>query len=426
MTRASTRSRPRTRSQPEPARLHSRTGDPIDTWLALLTTMLRMPQHKAAEIRDELEDHLRTRVRDQLVAGVDEETAVRRAIDEVGEAAAVAHRFRTAARTPVRRLFMHASILSISVAALGVSIAAFTSGSPSQPAVYEYADSTQVEGLRAVEITTDPNWTFEQFARHVGDIAGKPVYIHWRSLADVGIDREDADWTFDVDIQQASFDTVMRLLNERLDWDNAVGLRTFEGRLEFASRDYLDELTVKLVRYDVADVIEAVSANWNMDAETARDEIIDLIQEYVEMEAWQANGGALASLRPVGNHLFIQAPERFFPKIEWLLEQLQAGHEPQAAEPDAVGVNVKDPRLIFVSGLVSRPGSYALPQESGISLRQLLAYAGDVSGEASKIRVWRGEVGARAIVHDIDLDARRLPERPDDYALLPGDLVEVR
>lgn len=305
--------------------LASRTGDPIDAWLTLLTTMLRLPASQAVEIRDELEDHMRTRVRDQLVEGVAEHDAVRRAIDEVGEASAVADRFRSAARTPLRKTLMYASILTASAAALGFSIAAFTQ-TPSQPVAYEAAPMAQVVGLGSVEITTDPNWTFEQFADAMGDAARKPTFIHWRSLSDYGIERGDKDWRFEVEIQNASFETVMTLLNERIDWHGVVA-RTHEGRLEFVGQEYLDQQTVKLVRFDIADIIEHVSSNWTNDPDSARGEVIDLIQSYVEPDAWEDNGGMLASTRAVGDQLFIQAPERFFPKIEWLLSQLRDGED---------------------------------------------------------------------------------------------------
>ena len=314
--------------RPRPG-LASRTGDPIDSWLSLLTGMLRLPDARAREIRDELEDHMRTRVRDQLVEGVDESTAVRRAIEEVGEASAVAHRFRSAQRTPARRLLMNISLITVSAAALTLSVAAFTGAGGSQPTVYEQSPTVDAPGLRSVEITTDPDWSFEQFADVLGDAAGLPVYVHWRSLADVGVDGTDPDWTFDVDIQNASFETVMRLLNERLDWEDAVGVRVFEGRLEIASREYLDKQTTRLVRYDIEPTIERVT-EWTGDWDDARDQIIELIQSHVHPDAWMDNGGNLASTHAVGNILFIEAPERFFPKIEWLLDQLADGEEPGA------------------------------------------------------------------------------------------------
>jgi len=315
--------------RPRPG-LASRTGDPIDAWLTLLTSMLRMPESRASEIRDELEDHLRTRVRDQLVAGEDEHVAVRRAIDEVGEASAVAHQFRSAARTPIRRLVMNLSIIAVSAAALGLSVVAIN-GTPAQPSTYE-ASSLRIEGLHGAEITTDPTWSFEQFATHMGEIAGRPTFIHWSSLADAGIDRGDEEWTFDVEIEGASFETVMRLLNERVDAFYSIAARTHEGRLEFASREYFDRFSRRLVRYDITDIVRTVAETWNGDHERARTEIIDLIQTYVEADDWLENGGELASMRPVGNQLFIQAPERFFPKVEWLLAQLHDGDRPGEAE----------------------------------------------------------------------------------------------
>ena len=307
--------------------LSSRTGDPIDSWLNLLTTLLRLPASKSAEIRDELEDHIRTRVRDQLVEGVDESTAVRRAIEEVGEASGVAHRFRAAQRTPARRILMHLSVIAIGAGALGLSVASLTNaGHRSQPAVYQ-EQSVGVAELESISIDTNPEWTFSEFAHELGKAAGRPVYIHWLSLQDIDVLRDDDGWSLDVDIDGASVQTVLRLLNERIGWDHAVAFRVFEERLEFATGEYFDKQSVKLVRYDVADIVEAVSERWTNDFDSAREEIIDLIQSYVEPNYWVANGGALASTAGVGDQLFIEAPERLFPKIEWLMEQLRIGND---------------------------------------------------------------------------------------------------
>lgn len=368
-----------------PHGLASRTGDPIDTWLNLLASMLRLPPSRAREIRDELEDHLRTRVRDQLVEGVDEATAVRRAIEEVGEASAVAHRFRSAHRNPTRRILMHLSVIGVSACALALSIAAINAtGSHAQPAVYEAAPSVDIQRLDDVKITTDPAWTFENFASMLGDASGMPVFIHWRSLDNVGISRDDTEWHFDIAIKDASFDTVMRLLNERIEVPDGVGVRADEGRLEFASREYLDSLTVKLVRYDLADVIEAISNDWGEDREDARNEIVELIQTHVHPDTWIDNGGTLASTHAVGDMLFIQAPARFFPKIEWLLDQLADGQRVAQQSADLAGdvaqdhSNADDAYQVRIGGTFTQGHTgrrYASPSAS-IGLERLSGLVG--------------------------------------------------
>ena len=79
-------------------------ADAIGVWLDLLVKLLRLPARECEAIRDELESHLRERVRDLVVAGTTEDDAVRVAVGELGDAASLAARYREARAYPRRRL----------------------------------------------------------------------------------------------------------------------------------------------------------------------------------------------------------------------------------------------------------------------------------------------------------------------------------
>lgn len=99
-------------------------GDTVAAWLDLLCKLLRLPPKEREEIRNELDSHLRDRVRDFMLAGLDADESSRRAIDELGGAAELADRFRAASGDRKRRLLMNATGIGLAAAAVVVSIAA--------------------------------------------------------------------------------------------------------------------------------------------------------------------------------------------------------------------------------------------------------------------------------------------------------------
>lgn len=101
--------------------------DAVEDWLALFVRMLGLPASETEAVRDELEDHLRSRVDDLLITGVSEPEAVRRAVSELGETATLAQGFRNARRRPPRRTAMYA-LFAIAGSALVLSSTALYNG----------------------------------------------------------------------------------------------------------------------------------------------------------------------------------------------------------------------------------------------------------------------------------------------------------
>ena len=97
--------------------------DAVSDWLDLFVRLLGLPASEATQVRDELEDHLRSRVDDLLITGVSEPEAVRQAVAELGETASLAQGFKQARRNPRRRLAMHAALFIVAGSALVLSSA---------------------------------------------------------------------------------------------------------------------------------------------------------------------------------------------------------------------------------------------------------------------------------------------------------------
>ncbi len=102
--------------------------DPIGDWLDVLESMLGVPAARRRAIRQELEDHLRSRVDDLTITGLSEPEAVRAAVGELGETADLAKRFREAASVNRRRLWMHAAMFGLVGGAIAIGTVGVTGG----------------------------------------------------------------------------------------------------------------------------------------------------------------------------------------------------------------------------------------------------------------------------------------------------------
>lgn len=98
--------------------------DTIESWLDVLVSMLNLPSAQRDQIRDELEDHLRSRVDDLLIMGKSEPDAIQTAIHELGETAELAKLISTAShtRTPFRRFAMNATFFVLAGSILTASV----------------------------------------------------------------------------------------------------------------------------------------------------------------------------------------------------------------------------------------------------------------------------------------------------------------
>src|SRR5688572_13241848 len=88
----------------------------IDAWLNIFVRLLRLSEKQRTEIRSELQEHLRERTRDLMLAGHSEAKSVRIAIEELGETARLARSFESANRPHIRRWLMYSSMLGLTAA----------------------------------------------------------------------------------------------------------------------------------------------------------------------------------------------------------------------------------------------------------------------------------------------------------------------
>ena len=106
----------------------------FNAYLSVLSRLLRLEPGQREEIADELRDHLSERLDELLRAGCSREEAVRRALDEFGDAAGLATRFTHIVTSRRRRRLMRLTLgtLAVTAAAVFVGLALWPEA-PGQP-----------------------------------------------------------------------------------------------------------------------------------------------------------------------------------------------------------------------------------------------------------------------------------------------------
>jgi hypothetical protein len=288
--------------------------DAVAAWLRVLEPLLKLPEPERRAIVDELENHLRERVRDQMLAGATESDAVRAAVAELGDAAALARRFREAGRTPLRRLAMNLAVLGVAGAAMVTSIVAVSGGGATRaPGVAVYQGQSQAPGatpkqpvLKDVEIT---NIALERALQTIAEMSGLKLIVRWERLQNEQIEREHP---VTVIAHEADLDRVFQMLNEEVG-NTPVDYRVAGKVLEVAPRSFFDHRDTELVSFDVSEIVAGG---------VKPDELVGAISQMVEQEHWVENGGSTGSMTVVGNRLFVKAPPRMWKKAGWMLDQL--------------------------------------------------------------------------------------------------------
>lgn len=404
--------------------LPERSAAPSDTlsnWLDLLCKLLRLPTAEKEEIRSELDSHLRDRVRDFMLAGLDADESARRAIDELGNAADLAERFRATSKDTQRRFLMNVAGIGLATAAVVFSVVALTQRS-TDAAVTRAAQVAQAEDERAkaeqareeavrtflvealvqapperVPIVTDllvraeasleggdglnvearqrlatalalvqerdgarrageekaskpavrtstyeprPNEAMEQLATievHLKDgdtyatffdqlKASGRVSIRDPQLESIGVSRE---LVLPGALGKTNAAAAIQALNDSFHGDavDAIAARLApDGTIVVSSQESFDKQEKTLVTYDIASIVQRRIENTSdpVKASEVVAEVSTVITQLVQQEHWADNGGNRARITKFGTKLFIEAPARFHPQIQWVLEELKA------------------------------------------------------------------------------------------------------
>ncbi len=279
----------------------------FDNYLALLGGMLRLRRTQRAHVAGELRDHLIEHVAHLEASGITHEEAVRRALEEFGDAAALAANFSALVGMRRRRLIMRCTIgTTVVMTGLVVAMLAFRPRVFDDPSLVNAqtesnaAGTAQLSGNAAPRrdsrpMTADADTTAQRKLKEKGEVEfdGVPLaevleylsdrhsiqhYVDKRSLQDAGI-AMDAPVT--LRLKDVPLDMVLDLLLR----EHQLGYRLRNGVIMIASEgDVQSQTEVRVYR---------------IPQETA-DELLMLIPETIEPQSWRT--GAPVALMGGGGY----------------------------------------------------------------------------------------------------------------------------
>lgn len=182
----------------------------FETYLDLLARMLRLNPQQRDAIAQELRDHMEDRLDELIDAGMDREQAVRAALDEFGDASALAHDFTDIAHTRRRRRIMKASLGTVAACAAIVLTTAYLlpenrTGvpAPSSAVAEQNAEAPADDSTASIKEKLNAIVSVEFEANRLSD-----VLAYFRDAADLNI---FADWRLFADTWEITPETVVSL-----------------------------------------------------------------------------------------------------------------------------------------------------------------------------------------------------------------------
>lgn len=186
----------------------------FETYLNLLSQLLGLTAAQRDAIACELRDHLESRLEELAASGLSREDAITTALEEFGDAASLATRFRQIAQLKVRRRIMRTTFGLTGIAAMILAVAyllpeqrpgvpapsrvAAVQPSPSEPSILvleedeghdEDFDAEQLLEQRRVTIAFQAT-PFEQVIEAFRKATGLNLFVNWPALEQAGLQRD--------------------------------------------------------------------------------------------------------------------------------------------------------------------------------------------------------------------------------------------
>lgn len=240
-----------------------------------------------------------------------------------------------------------------------------------------------IKGIKAVE-------AIKSIARMVD----RPVEFDERALQEAQV---NSDAQVFVSMANTTFPEAMKAIAAQVSGnagavlDYRVGEPAEKGKaaIRISTRAAFDKSETRLVSYDLSDIIAHRIGTYHEEREKITEEVTKLLCEFVSPEDWRNNGGELATLSVVGDHMFVSAPERMHPQVKWMLEQLAS----RAAGSASVPI-LKDVPII----------NRFFTNSQGPTVKLYPLQHADATGAAEKLRATLGE--GEAGIWSVLVDAR--------------------
>ncbi|QDU39043.1 hypothetical protein Mal4_33760 [Maioricimonas rarisocia] len=309
------------------------TEHDFDRFLTALTRQLRLKPEQKVAISDELRDHFEERMRGLILEGVPHDEAVRRALEEFGDAVGLARQFTSLSLRPARRWIMRCTLATaVAGAAVLLMLNAFTpqpEGPPligqltadDGPAAETTAAPTDLGMVYVAPATYIPapltqpaefdfvDTQLEDALALIAEQHGLNIILEKPALAEVGIEPDEFITA------TANGDPLYLLLNRMFDNIHGVTLAWLQ------EDEVLKVTTAEVARgddrmvtrtYPVGDLLKTIS----------EEQLLEAIQAGLE-GPWMAPHGIGGTLTLIGNVLTVRQSQEMQSQVQALLAGLR-------------------------------------------------------------------------------------------------------
>jgi hypothetical protein len=310
----------------------------FEAWLALLTRFLRLSPKQREEIRRELRSHLEDAIESEMARGASREQAILKVLEDFGDAAELAHRFRHT--HAARRWIMQGTLAAacLAILAIGTSLIVPHSAHPvqaQQNAAPPKDGATRVVPAASDEFLEDaldkilPEASFQEapleaLLAWLGDQSGLNIVVLWNALQDFGI---NPDHTMTLNFKKVSTRTALALIFADLRTSAELSYDMLDSTLVIAPGDRF-RMVVRV--YDVADLLAADQAEPAAEAEEVSAHaasLVELVTDTAYPESWEQNGGE-GTIRVFKHKLVARNYGWAHREIRELLRQLRNSEAP--------------------------------------------------------------------------------------------------
>lgn len=334
----------------------------FEAYVSLLTRFLRLGREQREEIRRELQAHLQDALDEACERGESRTEAIRRVLEDFGDAAELAARFSKLNRK--RRWIMHGTLTAACLAFAAVSTSFFFSPASSVTASADRPGATQTPAkTSAAGIMVSPrdeasvdDAIYKALAQTVPDaqlqemplndviewarqLMNVNVHVQWQALMDTGIDRDKG---ITISVKGLTVERILRLvLDEAGGSEVKLDFEAQDGILMISTAEALERRMTFEV-YDVREILRAAPPSVlsmlkpekpkvsKEETTPAPDpmpvgpggEVSELIISSIRPESWDENGGA-GSIRWYHGLLVIRSNAAVHRDVRQLLKSLQ-------------------------------------------------------------------------------------------------------
>jgi hypothetical protein len=306
----------------------------FENYLALLTGMLRLRRTQRESISGELRDHLIEHVAHLEASGITHEEAVRRALEEFGDAAALAANFQALVGMRRRRLIMRCTIgTTVVMTGLVVALLGFRPDVVDDPRIAKAQN--RPEEASSVEQPPDRKETptLGRGTKSHNEIANEATRRKLDKLIDVDFSETPLSVALETLAEQVSTQYLLdskALVDLAITPDDPVTLRLKQVPAEFALEMMLRP---HQLAYTLRSGVVMVSSQAEIDSRPevrvyyvpahSTQELIELIPSTVAPETWVSSGGVVGAIRPFRDSIVVSHTWEVHQKIETLLKDLE-------------------------------------------------------------------------------------------------------